>query len=213
MFKVSLKKINLYFVFFIFVLLLLFITSEDISAQSLPLNNQIQLTDTVSKPISSTFDIISGYQEKYFEIINRNNVLLNNDDSEDLTNDRKELDGLFNEIKARITNERFLKKYNKIQKRFANCDAITTTGINECANKNYDAIYDLLNNVYKKVESKLSFEESKKLALSQIEWEKMVDDYQNVYNSMNFGTIGTSIYYSYKINMIEFRTLLLMLYL
>ena len=158
-------------------------------------------------------DIISKYQAEYFNIIKRNNVLLQMEDTAKLNADRQDLENLFTKVKMQITNERYLNKYNKIQKRYSQCDGITTIEINTCADKNYKAINKLLDDVYKKAESKLDFENSKNLAYDEIKWEKDVEDYKKVFDSIKFGTIGTSVFYSYEINMKEFRTLLLMLYL
>lgn len=172
-------------------------------------------TGSLAKDFSTQeqLGIINIYQEKYFEIIRRNDVLLNFEDSTELNEDRRDLDNLFAEVEKQITNRRYLNKYKKIQNRYSKCKGITTIKINACANKNYQAINKLLNNVYQKAESRLNFEDGKKLASNELLWEKDVEDYHKVFESMGFGTIGTSIYYGYEINMREFRTLLLMLYM
>ena len=170
-------------------------------------------TEETVAPGQETLNLIDNYQQKYFNIIKRNDVLLRMEDDDNLATDRKELDDLFAEVENQITNDCYLKKYKKIQKRYSECPGITTPEINKCAEKNYKAISTLLNNVYNKAEMKLKFTESKQLAHSEILWEKEVEAYKQIYDSMGFGTIGTSIYYGYETNMKEFRTLLLMLYL
>lgn len=183
--------------------------SENVSSES----NQSKAENQNIKPLSKKIDKINKYQQSYFEVVYRNDVLLKISDSEELYTDRKDLDNLFSEVEKQITNERYLNKYKRIQKRYSNCDAITTIGINNCAEQNYNEINNFLDKVYKKSKSKASSKERKELILSQDKWAREVRDYKNTYDSMGFGTIGTSIYYSYEINMREFRTLLLMLYL
>ena len=194
-------------------ILLLAISNMSVSAENVFSDNKIKTINNYEQSVSEKLSFIDKYQKKYFEIIKRNNVLLNQEDDKKINGDRKELENLFSETQQQITNKNYLKKYNKIQKRFSNCDEMTTAQINKHAEKNYNAINKLLNNTYKNAESKLNFKDAKKLALNQIEWEKEIEDYEKIYNSMGFGTIGTSIYYGYKINMTEFRTLLLILYL
>ena len=166
-----------------------------------------------TRTVAGKINLVDKYQDKYFEIIKRNNVLLNTEDSIELNNDRKELDDLFAEVEKQITNRSYLRKYKKIQKQFSNCDAETTIGINEFADKNYKAVNSLLNSVYKKAKSKIGSKDLNNFVLSEHKWFQEIEDYSKVYNSMELGTLGASIYYSYQINMKEFRTLLLMLYL
>ena len=170
-------------------------------------------TKNINKFGQDKINLINKYQDKYFEIVKRHDALLNQEDIVELNNDRKELEALFTEVENQITNEHYLKKYKNIQKRFATCDSEITPDINAFAEKNCIAIEKLLNTVYKKAQTKLDPEDLKQLVTSENNWEKEVEDYRKVYNSMGFGTIGASIYYDYMINMKEFRTLLLMLFL
>jgi len=171
----------------------------------------VENVKSINKSGQEIISIINKYQDRYFEITKRRDVLLNQEDIPELNNDRKELEDLFKEVENKITNKCYLKKYKNIQKRFSNCEDETTTGINNFAENNYKAINVLLNKVYKKATSKLDSEALEEFVSSENNWEKEVEDYQKVYNSMDFGTLGTSIYYTYEINMREFRTLLLML--
>ena len=157
--------------------------------------------------------LIDNYQEQYFTIVKRNNVFLNDEDREDLKKDRKELKKLFKEVEKQITNKKYLKEYRAIEKRYAKCDEITTVGMNEFAQKNYNEVDALLNKVYNEVLKNISDYDRNNLVQSETKWLKEVEDYNSVFNSMGFGTIGTIIYYDYEINMRQFRTLLLMLYL
>ena len=77
----------------------------------------------------------------------------------------------------------------------------------------YKKVDSLLNEVYKEVKTKITPQEFEKLKTSEKKWLKEVEDYYEVFESQEFGTIGTVIYYGYQIDMREFRTLLLMLYL
>ena len=157
--------------------------------------------------------LIDNYQKKYFEIVKRNDVLLNIEENDAVKKDNKELKKLFAQVKKQIKNKKYLNKYKDIEKRFSECEEETTIGMNEFAENNYKAVDDLLNEVYKEVQSKISPEDFKKLAQSENEWLNEVEAYEKVFNSKGFGTIGTIVYYGYEIDMRSFRTLLLMLYL
>ena len=157
--------------------------------------------------------LIDNYQKKYFEIVKRNDVLLNIEENDAVKKDNKELKKLYLQVKKQIKNKKYLNKYKDIEKRFSECEEETTIGMNEFAENNYKAVDDLLNEVYKEVKSKISSEDFKKLTQSEKEWLKEVEAYEKVFNSKGFGTIGTIVYYGYEIDMRSFRTLLLMLYL
>lgn len=157
--------------------------------------------------------LIDNYQKKYFEIVKRNDVLLNIEENDAVKKDNKELKKLYSQVKKQIKNKEFLNKYKDIEKRFSICEEETTIGMNKFAANNYTAVDNLLNEVYKEVQSKISPEDFKKLAQSENEWLNEVEAYEKVFNSKGFGTIGTIVYYGYEIDMRSFRTLLLMLYL
>lgn len=162
---------------------------------------------------SDKLALTDKYQIQYFAIIKRNNVLLNFEDNKVLNKDRKELKNLYAEVKRQIKNKNYLKEYKIIEKKYSKCDGVTTAEINDFAIKNYKEADDFLNTVYKKIQAEIPSEDFMKLALSEEKWQQEVKAYEKVYNSMGFGTIGTSIYYGYQTDMINFRTLLLMLYL
>ena len=156
---------------------------------------------------------IDYYQERYFEIIKRNDLLFSMENNKTLKKDRKELNNLFKEVKKQITNDQYLKKYNDIKKRYAKCNEITDVGMSDFAQRHYNEVDNLLNEVYKAVKPRTLPQEYKQLAKSEANWLKDVEDYEKVLDSMGYGTIGKLIYYDYQISVKEFRTLLLMLYL
>ena len=156
---------------------------------------------------------IDKYQAKYFEIVKRNDLFLQVEETPAIKNDRKELKKLFKEVKKHVKSKDTLRKYKEIEKRYAKCEEETTVGMNEFANNNYKEVDALLNEVYREVKTKISPADFKKLTASEQKWLKEVNAYKKVFDSKGFGTIGTIIYYDYEISMRQFRTLLLMLYL
>ena len=157
--------------------------------------------------------LIDEYQVKYFKIIRRNDALLDIIGNSDCERDIDELKKLFKEVEGRIHNNYYLNKYNEIQERFAENPGETTVDMNIFASQNYDAVDELLNEVYQAVKKKIPAQDFKNLTTSEIKWIKDVESYKKVYDSKGFGSIGTLKYYDYEINMRNFRTLLLMLYL
>ena len=79
--------------------------------------------------------------------------------------------------------------------------------------KKYDLIDKLLNDIYKEIKEKLPQNEFEKLRLSQKKWLRDVQDYNKIFESKGFGTIGTMVKLDYETNMRSFRSLLLMFYL
>ena len=165
------------------------------------------------KQASEILSVIDDYQKDYFEIIKRNDFLLQWENNKALNKDKKDLDRLYKKVTKQVTNKYYLRKYKDIQKRYAKCDEITDIGMKDFSDKNYNEINNLLSEVYREVQSKISSDDFEKLAQSETKWLKEVEDYKNVFSTMDYGTIGTLIYYDCQINMTEFRTLLLMLYL
>ncbi len=165
------------------------------------------------KEASEVLSAINNYQESYFEIIKRNDVLLTIEQDKTINKDRKDLNKLYKKVKKQVSNKYYLRKYNNIKNRYAECDDITDVGMKEFAAANYKDVDNLLNEVYKEVKAKISPEDFEQLAQSETKWLKEAENYGNNFNSMDYGTIGTLIYYDYQIDVREFRTLLLMLYL
>lgn len=165
---------------------------------------------------NNAYDVLSkidNYQAKYFEIIKRNDALLEIGESTEVKKDIKELKKIYAEVKKQITNKKYLKEYKNIEKRYAKCNAITDIGMQDFAVNNYNEVDALLNKVYKEVQTTISADDFKKLTISEAKWQKEVDDYQQVFESMGLGSIGKLVYYDYQTDMKKFRTLLLMLYL
>ena len=165
---------------------------------------------------SATLDKVNAYQIRYFKIIKRHDALLNIENNEECMKDLKELKTLFDEVKDDIKNiksdSEYLAEYEKIKTDFKNNSATTTIEMNEFAKRNYDAFDRLLNEVYRYDKSKLSENDFEKLKFSQKQWLSEVEDYNNIFLSKDFGTIGTLVKFDYEINMRCFRALLLMLF-
>ena len=187
-------------------------TNNAVASTNITLEKQTKSINKVNKA-ENILSTVDKYQEKYFTIVKRNDVLLQFEDDKNLNKDRKELNKLFNEVKKKVTNKQYLKQYKEIEKRYSKCNEETTVGINEFMDKYYNEIDGLLNTVYKEVKATIPNDDFKKLVSSEKKWLKEVKDYEKVFDSMGFGTIGTLIYYEHEISMRKFRTLLLMLYL
>lgn len=192
---------------------IIFINCLEVSAKNISSPKQTETLKKDQKSTAETLSLIDKYQKKYFVIIKRNDLFLNTENNNAVNKDQKELKKLYKEVKGQIKNKDYLKKYKEIEKRYSKCEEITTTGIVEHANKHYKEVNDLLNEVYKEVKSKISSEDFKKLADSEKKWLKETENYDKVLDSMEFGTLRSIIYYDYQIDMRNFRTLLLMLYL
>ena len=162
---------------------------------------------------AENLSLINKYQKKYFKIAKRNDMFLTWENTSVIMTDREELDKLRTEIQQQITNRYYLKKYKDIEKRYAICEAVSTIGMNEFAEKYYNEVDDLLNTVYKEIGSKIPPKDFQKLANSQKKWLKEVESYQKIYNTKDFGSVGILMYYDYKVDVSKFRVLLLMLYL
>ena len=161
-----------------------------------------------------TLEEINKYQERYFNIIKRNDVLLNVGEVDETNKDSSELEGLFNEVENKISkNNEYLKEYKKLEEKFKENTGNTTFEIDEFEKKKYDAFDKLLNDTYKALKNELGEDEFEKLKLSQRAWLKEVEEYNKVFESKGFGTIAGLVKAEYEINMRSFRTLLLMLYL
>ena len=197
------------------IVAVMLINSNFVSARNVN-NPPAQQTQTVKnnpKTSAVVLSQIDKYQAKYFEIVKRNDLFLQVEETSAIKNDRKELKKLFKEVKKQVKSKDNLKKYKEIEKRYTKCEEETTVGMNEFANNNYKEVDALLNEVYREVKTKISPADFKKLTASEQKWLKEVNSYKKVFDLKGFGTIGTIIYYDYEINMRQFRTLLLMLYL
>ncbi len=173
----------------------------------------------IYKPEKNTAQVdvlsqIDNYQQRYFTIIKRNDLFV--DSEKDSKQDRKDLDKLYKEVIKQIdSNNIYYKKYKQNEHEYENpkVELETTVQMDNYAIAHYKKVDSLLNEVYKEVKTKITPQEFEKLKTSEKKWLKEVEDYYEVFESQEFGTIGTVIYYGYQIDMREFRTLLLMLYL
>lgn len=157
---------------------------------------------------------IDELQARYFSIVKRNNALLDIFGDEECQQDLDELKALFSEVEKNIDkNNYYLQKYHEIEKKYAQNQGETTVDINDFASKHYEAVDNLLNEIYKEVKKKLPEEDFNQLKKGEIQWIKDVNSYQEVFEQQEFGTIRTLVKLGYEINMRNFRALLLMLYI
>ena len=172
------------------------------------------MTGCSNKTDIDTLTKIDSYQGQYFKIIKRNDLFLQLYSSDNYDKDIEDLKNLYNKVVSEINpNCEFLQKYNELEQKYAENTGGNTFEINEFAQNHYNAVDKLLNDTYKAVRLKIPQDDFNKLVQSEINWLKEVDEYKNVYDKQGYGTIGGLIYLNYQIDMRNFRTLLLMLYL
>ncbi len=171
------------------------------------------MTGCSNKSDIDTLTKIDSYQEQYFKIIKRNDIFLRIESCDECDRDSKELSKLYDVVENQIHNNYYLQQYIQIEQKFAYNPGETTVEMNEFEDKHYEAVDKLLNETYQAVKKEISEEEFKKLTLSELKWLKEVKNYRKVFEEQQFGTIGSQIFTRYQINMRDFRTLLLMLYL
>lgn len=156
---------------------------------------------------------IDELQAEYFTLIKRNDVLLV-PQAHEFEEDQEELDTLFDRVKNNIDHKNpYYQEYLNIEQEYANNDGETTQEVNYFAQRHYDAVDKLLNETYQAVRAKIPQEDFKQLIQSELAWLREVEAYHKVYEQQENGTIRTLMNYNYEINMRNFRTLLLMLYL
>ena len=207
------NKFNIITIVILIFTMFVFTNAAFAAERNEQISKQVEIINKNFKTPADVLKAIDKYQEQYFEIVKRNNVLISYESEKALNKDRKELKKLYKTVKKQIANKSFIEKYNSIEKQYSKCDASTTPEMNEFAYNYYNEVDVLLNEVYKEVQSKISSKDFEKLVLSEINWLKDVESYKEVFDSMEFGTIGTVLYYDYQTNMRQFRTLLLLLYL
>lgn len=167
----------------------------------------------VIKTPAQTLQQIDELQARYFNIIKRNDVLLQIQDSDEYQQDMKDLNNLFKEVEQKIDkNNYYLQKYYNIKEQYAVNTGNTQSDMNTFASNEYEAVDGLLNETYQAVKAKIPPEDFKQLITSELKWLKEVENYYKVYEQQGFGTIGSLIHSEYECNMRNFRTLLLMLY-
>ena len=103
-------------------------------------------------------------------------------------------------------------------KQYRECDGMTTNDMMYAASQTYKAIDKLLNEVYQEVRSIIPAEDFENLKQSEIRWIKDIDKYHKKATSED----GEFMYGSYgshagimnaEVDMRQFRTMLLLLYL
>ncbi len=165
------------------------------------------------KTPAQTLQQIDELQARYFNIVKRNDVLLQIQDSDEYQQDMKDLNNLFKEVEKKIDKDNYyLQKYYEIKERYAVNTGISQSDMNAFASNEYEAVDTLLNETYQAVKAKITPEDFKQLITSELKWLKEVEDYYKVYEQQGFGTIGSLVHLGYECNMRNFRTLLLMLY-
>ena len=174
---------------------------------------QIQNVYELETP-TEVLNKIDELQAQYFEIVKRNDVLLELEDNSISERDREDLKNLFKEVEHNIDkNNIYLQKYHTIEKKYANNPGMTTYDMDMFAKEHYQAVDDLLNETYQAVKAQIPKDDFRKLITSELRWLKEVEDYDRVFKSKGFGSIRGIVKYGYEIDMRSFRTLLLMLYL
>ena len=185
------------------------LTEKDFAEQRAKQQEQIEVYNE-----NSTLNKIDLYQQQYFNIIKKNDVLLISEKNENIKKDEKDLSDLFSEVKSNISTQNpFLNKFNDIEKKYANNTGKTTIEMNQFAKEHYEAVDSLLNEVYQAVKSTLTDTEVDALTKSEIHWLENIEDYNQHFETMDYGTIRYLVKAGYECNMRSFRTLLLMLYL
>jgi len=173
-----------------------------------------EVEEVQAKTPAEILNLIDTYQIKYFAIVKRNDMLLQIQEYEGMEQDRQDLKNLYDEVKNQIRSDNmYLQKYNEIEQQYAENTGETTVDMNNFEDNHYKAVDKLLNDVYQEVKAIIPQEDFKQLTKSELKWIKNVDKYNNVYKAQGFGTIGGVVYLGYQIDMRNFRTLLLMLYL
>ena len=159
--------------------------------------------------------ILSSYQKAYFNIIKKHDALITlpiEVDYDEAEKDLVDLDKLFEEVELKVNpNNPYLAKYKQIQEQYKTCDAETTVEIDNFMKSYFDAVNDLLKQVLNDAQNRLEPDELKALSLDEDKWDVEVEEYRDRFDKKGFGTIGNYVYAKYRINMMSFRILLLML--
>ena len=171
---------------------------------------------------------IDAYQEKYFNIIKKNDFFIKNNNSLIENQDKRELDTLFKEVQNNLNkNNPYLEKLNNIDSNYENkyfLDSNNSPWTKIIKNKkntdlsffesnsNYynKEVDKLLNEVYQKIRITIPREDFEQLKQSEIKWLKNIDQYHK-YCVEN--TQSCKMKDWYLCNMRRFRILLLLQYL
>ncbi len=179
----------------------------------LPPLEDVNLSYNLNSP-AEILHAIDDIQAKYFRLIKRSDILLQVFNYDEHDEEKEHLDKLFLEVEKYIDkDDYYLQKYKNIEKTYKSKIGKTTIEINDIEAAHYKEVDNLLNEVYQEVKTRIPEDDFKQLIKSELRWLKEVENYNKVFRSQEYGTIGTYVGYSYEINMRNFRTLLLMLYL
>ena len=88
--------------------------------QNLSVQVPAEIANKKHKTPTDKLYIIDKYQEKYFEIIKRNDVLLKDEDVKELNIDRTELNRLFAEVQNQVKRKhrkKLLKRLQRVKRR------------------------------------------------------------------------------------------------
>lgn len=166
------------------------------------------------KTPSEILSEISKYQSLYFDLVKRNNALLDIFGDDEAQQDLRNLSSLYKEVENKINpNNSFYQEYKRIEKKYKDVPEGTTIYLNALSAQHYKEIDKLLNDVYKAVKTKLLEDDFNQLKINQRAWLKEVMNYNKVFEEQNFGSIGSLIKANYEADMRSFRALLLIFYL
>ncbi|MBR1754751.1 DUF1311 domain-containing protein [bacterium] len=169
------------------------------------------------KSYSEIFAEIEDLQAQYWQIIKRNNLLINQDfnrNNKEIEKDKKELTHLFNVAQSRIDkNNYYLLKLQEIDKKYENNNSETQYDMNMFAGEYNDKVDEILNELYKQIRTTIPEDDFNNLKLSERQWLKDIETYKKVFYSEDRGSIGGMTYSYMLANMRKFRVLLLIPYL
>ena len=190
-------------------------------------NNNIENKQNLSP--SEILGQIDLYQEKYFNIIKRNDFFIKNNNSLIENRDKRELDALFKEVQSNLNKSNlYLEKLNNIDNNYENKYFLDSnnsswskiikkqknnTNLNffESNSSYYNKEVDkLLNDVYQKIRKTIPNEDFEQLKQSEIKWLKDIDQY---HKHCVENTHSCEMKEWYLCNMRRFRILLLLQYL
>ena len=167
--------------------------------QSVKISSDIEDIYKADKNLSSSEILkqIDVYQEKYFNIIKRNDYFIKNNTLITENIDKKELNALFNEVRNNLNKKNpYLEKLNIIDSYYENLNCLNSNNfpwssiVKKQENSNdltfaeiesgyYNEKVDkLLNEVYQKIRTVISKEDFEQLKQSEIKWLKDIDQYQ-----------------------------------
>lgn len=173
----------------------------------------IKETKNGTKQITK-LDIIDYYQDKFFEIITRNDVLLSMENNEYVHKDLNDLSQLFEKVEHKINSQNeYFKRYKEIEEKYKDNFGENILEMSTFALQNYELIDELFNDTYKEVKIKLKDSELDELKNNQEEWFNKVLSYEQHVKSQDLGSIEQLVNLNSQILMKSFRTLLLMMYL